>query len=109
MKIRWINWLNLCLVPLMIFYSILKFMSGDIVSGIVFIVIAVLNAYAFLIAVDNWWMYSKKVSDNFVFTCKHCGHQFIPSFWKWFFVPHIASRRYMKCEKCKKLSLMRRK
>ena len=109
MKIRWISWLNLSLALYLIFISILNFINGNILWGIWDILVGLLNLCAFLIAIDNWWMYSKKVADKFVFTCKHCKHQFIPSFWTWFFVPHIASKRYMKCEKCKKLSLMRRK
>ena len=29
--------------------------------------------------------------------------------WTWFFVPHLGSRRYMKCKKCGKRTWMSRK
>jgi hypothetical protein len=109
MKIRLINYLNLILAIGLNILAIINFILGNIGIGIFDLVASGLNIFAFLNAVSIWWMYSKKVSDKFVFTCKKCGHQFIPSFWKWFFAPHLASRRYFKCEKCKKVSLMRRK
>ena len=46
---------------------------------------------------------------KYTFTCPKCGHRFIPSFWTWFLVPHIGSKRYLKCKNCNKISWMRRK
>jgi hypothetical protein len=41
--------------------------------------------------------------------CKYCGYEFTPSFWAWFFVPHIGSKRYFRCEACGDKHFMRRK
>ena len=109
MKISILNWINLILSALLSALSIINFTVGNIGLGIADSIIALFNLYVFLSAVARWWLHSPKVSNKFVFTCKHCGHQFIPSFWTWFFVLHIGSKRYMKCEKCKKISWMRRK
>lgn len=109
MKIRILNWVNLVLAIILIVVAILNFIASDIITGIVDIIIAGLNLFAFLLAVNSWWIYSAKVANKFVFTCPKCEHQAIPTFWTWFFVPHLGSRRYMKCEKCTKISWMRRK
>lgn len=82
---------------------------GNIVEGIFNFVALGIVVSVVLKEVAFWWETDLELRQKFTFKCKYCGHQFIPSFWTWLFVPHIASRRYMKCEKCKKLSLMRRK
>ena len=111
MKIRWINWLNLAIVPLAIFASVLNFMVNDIVWGILDILIAALNLYAFLLALDAWWICNVKgnVNNKFIFTCPECGYKFTPFFFTWLFVPHIGSRRLFKCDNCRKIKYMRRK
>ena len=109
MKIKALNWLNLSLAFILLFVAILNFEDGNIYTGIFDLFAAGINIYAFLLAAVNWWNTSTKVYKKFVFTCPKCEHQFIPTFWTWIFVPHIGSRRYMKCEKCHKISWMRRK
>lgn len=49
------------------------------------------------------------MKEKYTFTCPKCGHKFIPTFWRWFLVPHIFSKRYFRCDECGKLSWMRRK
>lgn len=101
--------LNVILAIILMALAIIQFVVGNIIIGIVdligfgIIVFALLDHVAFL------WDYSPEVSRKYIFTCPKCGHQSIPTFWTWFLVPHIGSRRYMKCEKCHKLSWMRRK
>ena len=111
MKIKWINWLNLGIVPLAIFAAVLNFMCHDIVWGIFDILVAVLNSYAFLLAVNTWWAWNVKAkTDNkFIFTCPECGYKFTPFFFTWLFVPHIGSRRLFKCDNCGKIRYMKRK
>ena len=112
MKIRLVNWLNLVAACLCFVAAVLGFYAGSPVNIIIAclnLVAGTWNAFIFLHAVAVWWERSPKVAAKFVFTCRKCGHQFIPSFWSWFFVPHIGSRRYLKCEKCHKHSWMRRK
>ncbi len=109
MKIRLINYLNLILAIGLIPLAIANFILGNIWLGIFDLVASALNIFVFLYAISTWWMLSNKVSNKFIFTCTNCEHQFIPTFWTWFFVPHIFSKRYMKCEKCGKRSWMRRK
>lgn len=109
MKISKMTWVNATVSALCLFRGIYSFCQGDISIGILFTIFAVLNLYCVLNFLASWWKVSPKVYSKFVFTCPHCEHQFIPSFWTWFFVPHLGSRRYMKCEKCKKIHWMRRK
>lgn len=112
MKIRLVNWFNLIFACLDFVVAILCFCTGrplSIVMACVCLVIGLWNIFMFLHAVSVWWEHSLKVANKFVFTCRHCEHQFIPTFWVWFFVPHIGSRRYLKCEKCRTRSFMRRK
>lgn len=111
MKIRILNWINLVLAVLLLAQGIFNIVSGNIGWGITDIVVAVLNMYVFLAAVARWWYTADIVHDKFVFTCPKCGAKQIPSFWEWFFVPHIFSTRYLKCQnpECKKHSWMRRK
>ena len=49
------------------------------------------------------------MKEKYTFTCPKCGHKFIPTFWRWFLVLHIFSKRYFRCDECGKLSWMRRK
>lgn len=112
MKIRLVNWLNLVAACLCFVAAVLSFYAGrpiNIVIACLNLVAGAWNAFIFLHAVAVWWERSMKVAAKFVFTCRKCEHQYIPSFWAWFFVPHIGSRRYLKCEKCKTRSFMRRK
>jgi hypothetical protein len=112
MKIRLGNWLNLAVACIDFAAAIFGFYAGcpiNIVIACFCIVAGLWNAFVFLQAVSRWWERAPKVADKFVFTCRNCEHQFIPTFWAWFFVPHIGSRRYLKCEKCEIHSLMRRK
>lgn len=112
MKIRLVNWLNLVAACLCFVAAVLGFCAGhpvNIVIACFNIVAGAWNAFIFLQAVSVAWERSLKVASKFVFTCRNCEHQFIPTFWAWFFVPHISSRRYLKCEKCGTRSFMRRK
>ena len=109
MKIKFINWVNLVLSILCFTVAIICFCNGKYWSGVADLVISGLNLYVFLVAVSYWWETSEKITKTFVFTCPSCGKQFKPTFWRWFLVPHIGSRRYFKCEQCKKISWMRRK
>lgn len=109
MRIKFIHLVNLGLFLVCFVLACVNLSAGDIVIGIFDFVIAGLNLFSFLLAAENCWNYSPEVPKKFVFTCSKCGHQFIPSFWVWFFVPHLGSRRYLKCEKCGKRTWMRRK
>lgn len=112
MKIKLVNWLNLFVACLDFVAAIIGFCAGqpiNIIMACLCIVAGLWNAFVFLHAVSVWWERSPKVANKFVFTCHNCEHQFIPTFWAWFFVPHIGSRRYLKCEKCGTRSFMRRK
>ena len=109
MKIRLVNWLNLAVACIDFVAAIMGFCIGSPIIACFCIAAGLWNAFVFLHAVSVWWERSPKVSAKFVFTCRRCEHQFIPSFWAWFFVPHFASRRYLKCEKCGKHTWMRRK
>jgi predicted RNA-binding Zn-ribbon protein involved in translation (DUF1610 family) len=86
-------------------------MCHDIVWGIFDILVAVLNSFAFLLAVDTWWVWNikAKTDNKFIFTCPECGYKFTPFFFTWLFVPHIGSRRLFKCDKCGKIRYMKRK
>lgn len=77
--------------------------------SILLVILGSLNLVIFLMRAALWWTFSPEVPDKFVFTCPKCEHQFIPTFWAWLLVPHLGSGRYMKCEKCNKISWMRRK
>ena len=111
MKISILHWINLALAILLLILGIFTIVSGNIVLGIPHILVAVFNMYVFLAAVACWWHDSDMVLDKFVFTCPKCGAKQIPSFWEWFFVPHISSMRYLKCQnkECGKHVWMRRK
>lgn len=109
MRIRFINWVNLGLFLACFVLACISLSAGNIVIGIFDFVAAGLNLFSFLLAAENYWNYSPEVPKKFVFTCPKCGHQFIPTFWAWFFVPHLGSRRYLKCEKCGKRTWMMRK
>jgi hypothetical protein len=114
MKIRLVNWLNLAAACLCFAAAVLGFIAGKPVTIVIAcfdIIAGAWNAFVFLHAVAVWWHDSDFVLDNFVFTCPKCGQKQIPSFWDWFFVPHIGSRRYLKCQNsdCKKRCWMRRK
>ena len=111
MMLRILHSMNLVLGILLTVFGIVNFTLGNIGFGIADIIIAILNFYSFLTAVARWWYTADIVHDKFVFTCPKCGAKQIPSFWEWFFVPHIFSTRYLKCQnpECKKHSWMRRK
>ena len=111
MKISILHWINLILSILLSALSIINFTVGNIGFGIADSIIALFNLYVFLSAVARWWHDSDIVLDKFVFTCPKCGAKQIPSFWEWFFVPHIFSTRYLKCQNkgCGKHAWMRRK
>ena len=111
MKISILHWINLVLAILLLVLGVFNIIFGNIILGIIDIFIAVFNMYVFLAAVARWWHASDMVIDKFVFTCPKCGAKQIPSFWEWFFVPHIFSTRYLKCQnkECGKHVWMRRK
>ena len=112
MKIRLVNWLNLAVACIDFAAAIFGFCAGrpiNIVIACFCLVAGVWNLFIFLHAVSVWWEKSEKVQQKFKFTCKHCSHKFVPTFWRWFLVPHICSRRYFKCDNCKVRSWMRRK
>lgn len=109
MKIRFLNWINLYCFLFCIAVAIVDFCTGAIVIGIIEIVIGIFNLFIFLWAVSYWWETSEKVKQKFIFTCSKCDHKFVPSFWRWIFVPHIFSIRYFKCDRCDRRSWMRRK
>ena len=106
-----LHWMNLILGILLTALGIVNFTLGNIGLGIADIIIALFNLYVFLSAVARWWYTADIVHDKFVFTCPKCGAKQIPSFWEWFFVPHIFSTRYLKCQnkECGKHVWMRRK
>lgn len=108
-KISVLNWLNLVVSIFGIIVGISSLVCGHITIGVLNIVAGLFNMFIFLNAVSNYWDLSDKVHAKFIFTCPRCGHTFVPTFWRWFFVPHIGSRRYFKCAACKKYSYMRRK
>ena len=109
MKIRLINWINLAVALIDFGVSIWCFTRSLIAVPIFCLVAGAWNLFVFFHAVSVWWERSPKVAEKFVFTCSNCEHQSIPAFWAWFFVPHLGSRRYLKCEKCGKHTWMRRK
>jgi hypothetical protein len=110
-RIRLLNWINLGFAIALFVLAIVNFCSGNIGIGIFDLVAVGLNLFIFLCAVADWWHDSDFILDKFIFTCPNCGQKQIPSFWEWFFVPHIGSKRYLKCQDpaCRKRSWMRRK
>lgn len=108
-KIHLIHWINLCFFIITFVIAIKYFLIGDIINGILETMLSISNLFIFLLAISNWWRDSKTVNQKFVFTCPQCEYQFIPNFWRWFFVPHIFSMRYFKCNKCGRRSWMKRK
>lgn len=109
MKLSKMIWFNAIVSVFCLFCGIYCICQRNTLLGILDILFSVANIYCVLNYIADWWMYSKKVSNKFVFTCSKCEHQFIPTFWSWFFGPHLGSRRYLKCEKCDKRTQMRRK
>ena len=111
MRIRLLNWINFSFAIALFILAIVNFCIDNIFIGIFDLVVVGLNLFIFLSAVADWWRNSDFILDKFVFTCPNCGQKQIPSFWEWFFVPHIGSRRYLKCQSpaCRKRSWMRRK
>lgn len=108
-KIHLINWINLLCFFVSFIFMIKCFLIGDIINGILEIIISICNLFIFLLAISKWWRDSKTVKQKFIFTCPQCEYQFVPNFWRWFFNPHIFSMRYFKCNKCGHRSLMKRK
>ena len=43
------------------------------------------------------------------YICKECGHNFVPSYGKMAFAPHVGFTRRMKCPKCGKKSWCKKK
>ena len=43
------------------------------------------------------------------YTCRHCGRaNYIKSFWEWFRKPHFGTRKRIRCDRCGKVSYMKR-
>ncbi len=43
------------------------------------------------------------------YTCRHCGGtNSIITFWKWLFTPHFGSKKWLKCDVCRRRSYMTR-
>lgn len=43
------------------------------------------------------------------YICHYCDHKnSINTFWKWFSTPHFGSKKWIKCECCKKYHAMER-
>ena len=38
------------------------------------------------------------------YTCKKCGHQYVPTYRAVVMAPHVSRTRYMRCPRCKKTS-----
>ena len=83
--------------------------NGNIVLGVLDILLSVFNFYLGLLNMSVAWDDSEKIKKKYLFTCKHCGEKHVPSFYAWFFVPHIFSTRLLRCPRCHKISYMRRK
>lgn len=109
MKIRLVNWINLFVFVLDVFAAIFGFITGQVIMPILCIVAGVFNLYVFLSSVSLWWEKSARIQAKYRFKCKYCGYNNMPSFWRWLFVPHIGSKRYLKCEACGDRHFMRRK
>lgn len=109
MKISKMLWFNVFAAAACLFCGIYCIYCSKILYGILAIIFAILNIYCVLDYIAEWWEDSDEIQKKFKFTCKNCGYSFVPSFWLWFFVPHISSRRYLKCESCGNKHFMRRK
>ena len=97
------------LSTLLFAFAIYNCVFGNIVEGILnFIALGVI-IYAVLKEAAFWWETDLELRRKFTFKCKYCGYEFTPSFWAWFFVPHIGSKRYFRCEACGDKHFMRRK
>ena len=83
--------------------------NGNIVLGVLDILLSACNFYLGLLNMSVAWDRSETVKKKYLFTCKHCGEKHVPSFYAWFFVPHIFSSRLLRCPRCHKISYMRRK
>ena len=46
----------------------------------------------------------KLETDAGYYECKKCHHKYVPPYFKALIAPHIATTRYMRCPKCKKIS-----
>ena len=101
--------IDLTLSVALIVLAIINFVVGNIIIGIVDLISFALIIFAVLDHMAFNWKYDIELRKKFTFTCKNCQYQFIPTFWRWFLVPHLGSKRYFRCDECKKLSWMRRK
>ena len=108
MKLNVLNLVNLFFFIFDIFVAIYSFISGQFILPILFVIAGIFNLYVFLYSVSLWWKTSKKIRDEYVFECKYCNFRFNPTFWQWFFVPHIGSKRYLKCKACGARSFMKK-
>ena len=46
---------------------------------------------------------------DLTYTCKDCGsYNKITSFWKWFWTPHLGSKKFLKCDYCSSEHFMKR-
>ncbi len=109
MKLSKMIWFNGVVTVFCLFCGIYCICCGNILLGILDIVLAVANIYCVFNYIADWWETSEKVQQKFKFKCRYCGYNNVPSFWRWLFVPHIASKRYLKCEACSDRHFMRRK
>ena len=109
MKLSKMTWFNTIVSAFCLFCGIYCICYGNILFGILDIVLAAANLYCVINYIAEWWETSEKIQKKFVFTCKKCDHKFVPSFWRWISVPHIFSMRYFKCDRCRHYSWMRRK
>lgn len=109
MKLSKMTWFNAIVAAFCLFCGIYCLCRGNILIGILDIILAVLNLYCVLSFIAAWWEKSNKVRHKFIFTCPKCDHKFVPNFWRWIFVPHLGSKRYFKCDRCKHYSWMKRK
>ena len=109
MKIRLINWINLAVACIDFGVGIWGFTRSLVIVPILCLLAGAWNLFVFLHAVSLWWEKSARIQAKYRFKCKYCGYNNMPSFWRWLFVPHIASKRYLKCEACGDRHFMRRK
>ena len=68
---------------------------GNFIDGIFNFVALGIVVFAVLKEVAFWWETDLELRRKFTFRCKHCGYEFTPCFWAWFFVPHIGSRKQL--------------
>lgn len=109
MKLSKMTWFNATVAALCLFCGIYSLCRGNILMGILDIILAALNLYCVLNFIAMWWEKSDKVRHKFIFTCPKCDHKLVPNFWRWIFVPHLGSKRYFKCDRCRHYSWMKRK